>query len=115
MQRFYERLLSDEMISYIFTDIARIDLEAHLPVLTDFWSSLLFNTGTYQNNTLAVHLQLHHKSPLKKEHFERWLLHFNQVLSELFEGEKTELARQRATSIATVMQIKIAQETSSIL
>jgi len=34
---------------------------------------------------------------------------FNQTIDELFEGEKAEQAKQRALSIATVMQINIAQ------
>jgi len=41
------------------------------------------------------------------EHFQKWLLLFTETVDQLFEGEKAELAKQRATSIATVMQIKM--------
>jgi hypothetical protein len=34
---------------------------------------------------------------------------FKATTDELFEGEKAFMAKERATSIATVMQIKIAQ------
>ncbi|MBL7708386.1 MAG: hypothetical protein JNJ86_04910, partial [Chitinophagaceae bacterium] len=37
---FYEKLLADDSISYIFTDVAKIDLSHHLPVLVDFWDSV---------------------------------------------------------------------------
>jgi len=52
---------------------------------------------------------LHRQSPLKTHYFETWLRYFKATVDELFEGEKAFLAKQRATSIATVMQIKIAQ------
>jgi len=54
-------------------------------------------------------LTLHQQSPLQKQHFETWLKYFNESVDELFEGEKAFLAKERALSIATVMQIKISQ------
>ena len=36
MNTFYSRLLSDERINYIFTDVAKIDIEKHLPVIVGF-------------------------------------------------------------------------------
>ncbi|HNR18036.1 MAG TPA: group III truncated hemoglobin, partial [Chitinophagaceae bacterium] len=45
--RFYEKLLADNSISYIFTDVAKIDLSHHLPVLVNFWDSILFQSDTY--------------------------------------------------------------------
>ncbi|MBI5373416.1 MAG: group III truncated hemoglobin [Sphingobacteriales bacterium] len=107
--RFYEKLLADPSVSYLFTEVAKIDLAHHLPVLVDFWDNLLFQSDTYRKNALQPHLLLHQQSPLKKEHFDTWLRYFNESVDELFEGEKAFLARERATSIATIMQIKIIQ------
>jgi len=107
--RFYEKLLADDSISYLFTDIAKIDLPHHLPVLVDFWDSILFQSDTYQKNAMQPHLSLHQQSPLQKQHFETWLRYFKESTDELFEGEKAFMAKERATSIATVMQIKISQ------
>lgn len=109
MQEFYNKLLNDPTISYLFTTIAKIDPSHHLPVLVDFWDSLLFSSDTYQKNAMQPHMNLHQKSPLEKHHFETWLGYFRQTVDELFEGEKAFLAKERATSIATVMQIKIKQ------
>ena len=106
---FYEKLLTDETISYLFTDIAKIDLDHHLPVLVDFWDSILFQSDTYRKNAMQPHLILHQKSPLQKHHFETWLMYFNNTVDELFEGEKAFIAKERAKSIATVMQIKLVQ------
>ena len=109
MQRFYEKLLADTSISYMFTDVAKIDILYHLPVLVDFWEMVLFQSDTYRKNVLQLHMTLHHQSPLKKEHFETWLNYFSQTIDELFEGEKAFLAKERAKSIATVIQVKVAQ------
>jgi len=39
---FYNKLLADKSISYLFTDIAKIDLSHHLDILVNFWDSVLF-------------------------------------------------------------------------
>ena len=107
MTRFYEKLLRDDSISYLFTDIAKIDLEHHLPVLVDFWDSVLFQSDTYRKNAMQPHMDLHQKSPLQKHPFATWLRYFKETVDELFEGEKAFMAKERATSIATIMQIKM--------
>jgi hemoglobin len=93
----------------MFTDVAKLDLEAHLPILVDFWDMVLFQSDTYQKNALQLHMHLHKQSPLTAEHFNTWLNYFNNTIDELYEGRIALLAKQRAKSIATVMQIKIAQ------
>jgi hypothetical protein len=37
MDSFYHKLLNDDSIDYIFTDVAQIDIDSHLPVIVDFW------------------------------------------------------------------------------
>jgi hemoglobin len=111
MKLFYKKLLADDSISYLFTEVAKIDLLPHLDILVDFWDSILFQNDVYRKNAMQPHLALHHQSPLHKKHFETWLRYFNQSVDELFEGEKAFLAKERALSIATVMQIKISQLT----
>ena len=37
MTQFYDKLLKDESISYLFTEVAQVHLEEHFPVLVDFW------------------------------------------------------------------------------
>ena len=106
---FYKKLLSDDTISYLFTDVAKIDLPHHLDILVDFWDSILFQHDTYRKNAMQPHMILHQKSPLQKHHFETWLNYFSETVNELFEGEKAFIAKERALSIATVMRIKVSQ------
>ena len=109
MVLFYKKLLSDSSINYLFTDVAKIDLDHHLPVLVDFWDSILFQSGIYQKNAMQPHMALHQKSSLTKHHFETWLGYFKSSVDELFAGDNAFIIKERATSIATVMQIKIKQ------
>ena len=106
---FYNKLLADKSISYLFTDVARIDLPHHMDTLVNFWDSVLFQHDVYRKNAMQPHLILHQKSPLQKHHFKTWLTYFNESVDELFEGEKAQLAKERALSIATVIQIKVSQ------
>jgi hemoglobin len=107
MRVFYERALADEVIGYIFTDVAKLDLEHHLPIIGDFWETMLFQTGNYAQhgrNPLEVHKKIHMRSNLKAEHFERWLKIFMTSVDEEFEGECSEFLKMRASSIASRMQ-----------
>lgn len=110
VDEFYKKLLSDESIRYIFTDIVKIHLEEHLPILVTFWSQAILGTGGYVKNLTQIHLDINHKEPLTPELFKIWLSHFFNTVDELFKGEKAEQIKTQALNIATVMQIKIANQ-----
>ena len=112
MNVFYEKLLKDDTINYIFTDVVKIDIKTHIPVIADFWESILFHRDIYHNNPMKIHVDMDNKTPLLKHHFDTWLFYFNSTVDELFEGRVALLAKERALSIATVMQIKIGQQKS---
>jgi hemoglobin len=107
MNRFYARAMNDEIIGFVFTDVARLDLTRHLPVIGDFWETLLFGTGSYQKhgrNPMQIHALLNLKTPLRTEHFRRWLEIFRETVDESFAGERAEFAKTRAEAIANRMQ-----------
>lgn len=109
MAQFYSRLLSDDRISYIFTDVAQIDLQTHLPKIVDFWEVVVLQSGQYRKNVLQIHLDLHAQTRLKPEHFQIWLGHLNKTVDEQFSGANAENLKTRALSVATVMQVKMQQ------
>jgi hemoglobin len=111
---FYDKVKADTVIGYIFNDIAKVNWEKHLPVMYNFWENVLFFTGSYSGNPMTAHVKMHSVLNFAPEHFERWLKLFNSNVDELFEGEKAELAKQRAISIATVMQLKILHSNDAI-
>ena len=107
---FYNTLLADDSINYIFTDVMKVDMKAHLPVIGDFWENILLDANIYRKNVMQLHLEIHDQTPLLKHHFSTWLHHFKSTVDELFEGPVAFKAKERALSIATMMQVKIAQK-----
>lgn len=107
VDEFYKKLLSDSSIAYVFTDVVKIKLEEHLPILVTFWSQSLFNTGGYFKNLTNIHLNINAKEYLSSELFTIWLNHFNAAVDENFTGSNAEKIKTQALSIATIMQIKI--------
>jgi hemoglobin len=113
MNRFYSRAIADDVIGYIFTDVAKLNLQHHLPIIGDFWDSLLFQAGNYARHRrapLQVHADLNEKTPLLPEHFERWLMIFTEISDELFEGERCDFMKGRAAAIANRIQTYVDDE-----
>jgi hemoglobin len=106
MRAFYGKAIADDVIGYIFTDVAKLDLESHLPVIGDFWETIIFQNGVYLKygrNPLQVHGELNEKTPLLPTHFERWLEIFTEVTDNLFEGPRADFIKLRASAIASRM------------
>ena len=117
MAEFYHKALTDELIGYIFTDVAKINLEHHLPIITDFWEMLLFGTVNFQakygRSPMQVHGALSEKTDLRAEHFGRWVKLFCETVDARFAGETADLAKLRAVSIAETMRLKFSSKTSA--
>ena len=107
VRSFYSKVLKDEKLGPYFAYVAANHWDKHLETLDSFWNNLLFFSGGYEGNPIQVHKTLHHFKQLDKAAFDRWIQLFLQTVDDLFVGEKAELARQRAYSIATMMQLKI--------
>ena len=107
MRVFYERALVDETIGRIFTEVAHLDLESHLPIIGDFWEAILFRSGDYAargRNPMEVHRQLHLRSAFEPKHFEQGLALFVRCVDEEFEGPRADFIKMRAQAIANRFQ-----------
>jgi len=107
---FYNKVKSDDTIGFIFNDIARVNWEKHLPVMYNFWETLLLDATSYRNNAMEVHYSLNRKVPLNEIHFQRWLKLFSETVDELFSGKIATSAKTKAKSIASLMQYKMKQD-----
>jgi hemoglobin len=107
---FYQKAFSDRIIGYIFTDVARVNLDAHLPVIADFWEMILFGTvdfhEKYWRRPLAFEVEFDEKENLKLEHFARWVKLFAETVDAKFSGDNANLAKIRAFSFANTMRLK---------
>lgn len=110
LTEFYSVAMKDAEIGHHFVDL---DLEAHMPVITDFWEKVLFSRPVYFGNPLVVHKVLHAKAPLKYEHFVRWVEIFSRTIDNLFEGGLAEAAKLRAKMIAHNMNRHLNGEAAS--
>lgn len=97
---FYTRAFADPVLGPIFTEIAKMDLEAHMPIMCDFWETVLFQAGLYRRNAFDVHLVLHGKVSLTPSLFQRWLDIWEGTVDDLFEGDKAIQAKIQAGRIA---------------
>lgn len=104
---FYKRVLKDKLIQHFFTEVVKLQWEKHIPVIIDFWSSILFDEQSFRGNPMIKHIELSRQHRLEKKHFDRWLLHWNKTVDQLFQGENADLAKARALSIGLLMQSKI--------
>ena len=108
---FYEKVKTDPDIGIIFTTIVPIQWDHHIPIIADFWESILLDNPVYHNNAMQVHYALNNKYPLEKKHFDSWLNIFHSTIDEWFSGPIAELAKKRADSVASLMQYKIIKKT----
>lgn len=113
VEAFYRSAFRDPLIGPIFTDIARMDLRHHLPIMCDFWETVLFQAGLYRRNALQLHLALNTQFPLQQEHFSRWLHLWTATVDAHFAGEKAELAKTQAERIAGSIHRRIQGRSGS--
>lgn len=100
VRAFYGRALEDPIIGFIFTDVAKLDLEAHVPVIASFWETILLGAPTYRGGAFRPHAELHLKVGLREGHFAQWLKLWFDTVDELFAGPRAELAKAHALRVA---------------
>ncbi len=108
VRAFYKRVYADDVLRPVFEDVAKVDLDSHLPVMDRFWNRILFQDSEYEGNPFVVHKRLHDKLPLNECHFLRWLSLFRMTVDELFQGPVATRAKRDAESIANSFQIRLA-------
>lgn len=108
--RFYETMLKDPIVGFIFTDVVNIDLAHHLPLIVDFWSDSLFKENRYQGNPLRKHLEVHERMPLTPGHFTRWLYLFERAVNEKHTGPNADSMLSRAEMVAKSISASITAQ-----
>lgn len=106
--KFYELLLHDPLMNPFFQPILEENqLAFHIKIIVNFWSDILFDTPIYKNNVMQKHLQQNALLPFEKVHFECWTSYFTATIDATFDGPQATKMKQRALSIASVMQLKM--------
>ena len=104
---FYDRVRGDEVLGFIFNEVAQTNWTAHLPKMYAFWETVLFRSGGYTGNPLAAHAKLVPLAEMGRAQFDRWLTLFRGTVDDLFAGEKAEHIKNCAEDMANVIHARI--------
>jgi len=107
LQRFYGQVLDDDILAEPFTEIRLHGLDSHLPVMCDFWETVLFRAGVYRGRVVHAHEPVHGRHALTARHFVRWLERWNTAIDELYRGPVAEHAKTQAVRIARAMHRRL--------
>src|SRR5215213_8605997 len=86
LEAFYKKVFKDDLISHFFIEVEPLDLKIHIPVIADFWESVLLDGKSYRKNVMQIHLNISEKSKIEKRHLDRWVKIFTETVDEFFEG-----------------------------
>lgn len=104
---FYDRVRGDDVLGFIFNDIAKTDWSVHLPRMYSFWEKVVFGQGDYRGNPLAAHARLVPQTTMGRTQFDHWLQLFRATVDSLFAGEKAEHIKRAAEDMANVIYSRI--------
>ena len=94
---------------FIFVDVAKLELEAHVPRVASFWETILLGARSYSGGAFRPHAELNAKVRLREGHFTQWLNLWTSTVDELFAGERAELAKAHAHRVAQAFLARLRQ------
>jgi hemoglobin len=100
VNRFYDQVRKDALLAPVF---AHVDWPQHLPIMYNFWSSVLLGDGSYNGSPMSKHIGL----TITREHFQSWLKLFMNTVDSEFAGPVADEAKSRAKTIADLFQYKM--------
>lgn len=104
---FYERVRHDELLGFIFDEVASVDWDSHLPKMYAFWETVLFRSGSYRGNPMMAHAKLVPLTVMGKEQFDHWLELFRATVDDLFAGKHADHIKSCAEDMANVIYARI--------
>jgi hemoglobin len=98
---FYHKVRSNSEIGHFFNKTIQ-DWPSHLANLTDFWETNLLMVSKFRGNPMKAHKEVDEQfnNSIEQKHFGEWLTMWFQTIDELFEGERANLAKNRARNMA---------------
>jgi hemoglobin len=103
---FYAKARRDDVIGPVFNRVIPDERwPEHLSVITDFWSSVLLGTGTYDGRPMPKHVAI---PDLADIHFTRWLKLFRETAEKVCPPDVAELFVERSERIGQSFRLNIA-------
>jgi len=107
VETFYGAIRSDAMLGPIFESHVA-DWTPHLARMKDFWASVTLESGRFRGNPMLKHIAV---GGLDTQHFDRWLVLWNQVLDDVAPNEAAaqvfrDAAERIASSLLTGIKVQ---------
>lgn len=102
---FYNKIQQDEMLGPIFNDVAKVDWEHHIPLICQFWNSILLKTNEYHGNAYRKHVLLAQKTVLTEAHFDRWLALFELEAYQHLAFQDAKALMEKASLISASLKV----------
>jgi hemoglobin len=106
---FYQRVRNDEVLGPIFNDVAKVDWAHHIPLICQFWNSIMLKTNEYHGNAYRKHVVLGEKINLTEAHFDRWLMLFQEEAFKHLPDQDAQLITGKAINIANSLKVGAIQ------
>ncbi len=106
---FYDRVRADEILGFIFDEVASTNWETHLPKMYAFWETVMFRSGGFTGNPLVAHAKLVPLTDMGRDKFDHWLRLFCATVDDLFAGENADHIKRCAEDMANVIHARINQ------
>lgn len=100
---FYDKIKHNQMLGPIFFGAIKGDWQPHLDRMYGFWDSVLFSVPGFTGNPFAKHATLR----IGPEHFDQWLLLFENTIDSNFSGPIADEAKYRARLIGKIFESRL--------
>ncbi|HHT0594094.1 TPA: group III truncated hemoglobin [Legionella anisa] len=104
---FYQKVQKDEILGPIFNDAAQVDWDEHIPLLCQFWNSIMLKTNEYHGNAYQKYTLLKQLAPIEDAHFVRWLNLFQEEAVNHLPLDAANEIFQKVTLIAESLKYEI--------
>ncbi len=110
---FFKKVRKDGLLAPFFVDKSKADWETFLPVMYSFWENVLFYSGGYFGNPMQRHQEMNELHSFTEEHFARWLDLFCEAVDQKYTGANAGIMKEKARHIATIIQVKLGQQSKA--
>lgn len=107
VDRFYERVRSNEKLAPMFQQHMSLDWSEHLPQMKAFWRSVLLKTGEYKGKPVPAHTKMRNVETVD---FWIWLDLFGLTVREVFTPAAQPIVIEVAERIATSLWLAMTAD-----
>lgn len=104
---FYDEVKKDETIGHIFMEIIGEDWSHHLPIMYQFWETVLLGKAGYIGNPIKKHVDIDKRIKLEPAHYERWQHMWNEAVDKLYTGPIADDAKYKASNMINLISMTV--------